>query len=144
MNIDLSVEMVVVILVVLFVLYNLYKKKENFKYEPKFGPKEFVVLKEPYYLNEEQRNLREKELTHQSPYERQFSTWQHRGDHGCRMKGASLKYHDMKKMQYIPGWPNVTDDWENIKVLPMEMLADQSQHPVLVKSDKMPVDEMLY
>ena len=164
---DIDIKTVVIVLVVLFVLYTVCGKNEKFDpefdpnsylvtkcvypetcsrkmYEPKFGPKKFVTIKKPFCLNGEEKAKREKLLAYNSPYERQYSTWHHIGEHEPRNIGFSHRYHDTKVKQYIPGWPNVTDDWENIRVMDPGMVENPDENPILVKSDKIPVDDMLY
>lgn len=167
MNIDIKT--VVIVLVVLFVLYNVCRRDEKFDptfdpnnngyyvtkcvspgscgrklSEPKFGPKQFAYLKKPYKLNKQQRDEMERKRLKDSPYEWQLSAHTHRGEHTCRNEGLNPSYHDVQKVQYIPGWPNVTDDWENIEVMLRESIANEDDYPVIVKSNKMNVDEMVY
>jgi hypothetical protein len=144
MEFNMDITTVVIIFAVLALLYYLCYRKENYD-EPKFPPKQFVMVKKPFCLNEKQRVQREKDIVWNSPYERNLSEWTHRGGvHGPRNTGFSPRYHDQKTVQYLPSWPNVTDNNEVLKEIPSEILVHEDEYPVFETSDKVNVDDILY
>jgi hypothetical protein len=158
---DIDIKTVIIVFVVLFVLYKLCGKGENFEpefdpndylvtkcihpggcakkmYEPKFGPKEFVYVKQPYKMNKNEEKCNKIMIIDNTPFERNIAT--HRGgEHGPRNTGFSPKYHGMKPYQYTPGYPNVTDDWNSLEVMPNEIIADARHNSRLAYDIQDPV-----
>ncbi len=110
----------------------------------KFGPKEFVMVKNPYQLSEKEKCGRERNLVVNAPAERNIGEWTHRGPHGPRNTGYSPRYHGEKKIQYLPAWPNVSDNWELVQEMPKDKLAYPNDYPILMTSDKVNMEKLVY
>jgi hypothetical protein len=110
----------------------------------KFGPKEFVMVKHPYKLSDNEKCARERDLVANSKTERNLGEWTHRGPHGPRNTGYSPRYHGEKTVQYLPAWPSVADDWETVQVMSKDMLANPNDYPVLATSDKVDLEKLVY
>jgi hypothetical protein len=142
---DIDIKIIAIAIVVLFVFWNLLcDGNEDFHLaEHKFPPKDFVMLKRPCKYTPEQKRQMELERARVS----QVGTLDqltHRGPHEARNTGFNPKYHSMKTTQYLPSWPNVSDNYANIDVVGQDLLADQNDFPVLRTSDKVDVANMIY
>jgi hypothetical protein len=147
MELNLSPLNIVIVMVVLYLIYTfvLCDGNEKFDYkEPKFPPKEFVSVKRPCKYSESEKQQMEMQRIRDSQVERNIGEWSHRGEHNSRHTGYSPKYHGEKTVQFMPSWPNTTDDFEVIHNMPKENLADENDYPVLDISDKVDVDDILY
>lgn len=133
---------VVIIAIIIFVCWCM--SNEKFEEEPKFPPKNTVMLKKQYVLNEEERSQHENNLLSESPAERNISDWTHRGEHGRRNTGFSPRYHDQRTVQYLPSLPNVTDNNEVIKEISSDLLVHEDDYPVFETSDKVDIDNIYF
>jgi hypothetical protein len=142
---DIDIKIVLLIGIVLFVVWNLMcDGEEKFHLaEPKFPPKDFVMLKQPCKLTEQQKRERECEIARNSQVG-SLDQLTHRGPHEPRNGGYSPKYHGEKTVQYIPAWPNVTDNnavWEEI---PEDNLSNPGDYPILKAADTLNINQMIY